>query len=783
MTASMLAATLVSAELGLVTGEYDGKAFSLTETSEGVWQNSNGRIDDDAFVYNLLTNWRTIDTRFTNVSGDMSNLFEEPKEENLGLVTGEWDGKAFSLVEIREGIWQNSNGKINNDNFVSNLLANWRTMDPLFSNVTGNMSQLFDQPNEGLGLVTGEWDGGSFSLTEISEGVWQNSNGKINDDDFVQNLLLNWSTMDPLFSNVTGFMSLTPFVGGKISGKFEGISFHFTEISRGVWLGKDNVKYNDAQINLRLQVEFKDESYTEISGGFAAFNNGVNQNITGKFEGKDFFITAIAEDLWINSNGKVLSDAQLAMLMHKIAQDVGFSEVTGGFPSFTGGVVTTQKGWWIDSHYENTKFTEYKEGYWVGNNGGHYLDSDILRILDVHSATVTGSMRALTIEEAIALVTYEQAIVTSPWLSQEGTYITGSATDVVEDANTIYYSSDFNEIVYTGSQSEVNIGDNVLDGDILYTRTGKAVKLVNDQLIAQEDILDFEGNVLFAKDEVVLLQYDYFFKTKLEENTVISLTSSIELDTGIVEAWNNDITGEGVTISTMSLGSAKYIAGRSVYSIEDGDVIFSYGIAKDAELLTPGDVSLIDLSSDIILADTENHDLSSLVTDALIVQAAGASVSQSSEGADSASIVNLLNSNLRDQVIIVATLDLIDNPNTPTFDEVTGQAINLTITRIQDDELVGIDATYDYDQRLLGKSCGSIAMDRCVVEFSINGDHKSASAVVAGKAALLMQKFSDKSASEIADRIFETAVDLGETGVDAVYGHGLVNLYAALRNE
>ena len=47
---------------------------------------------------------------------------------------------------------------------------------------------------------------------------------------------------------------------------------------------------------------------------------------------------------------------------------------------------------------------------------------------------------------------------------------------------------------------------------------------------------------------------------------------------------------------------------------------------------------------------------------------------------------------------------------------------------------------------------------------------------VAGKAAILMQKFGGLTAAQYADIIKLTADDLGEKGVDEFYGHGRVNL-------
>jgi type VII secretion-associated serine protease mycosin len=55
-----------------------------------------------------------------------------------------------------------------------------------------------------------------------------------------------------------------------------------------------------------------------------------------------------------------------------------------------------------------------------------------------------------------------------------------------------------------------------------------------------------------------------------------------------------------------------------------------------------------------------------------------------------------------------------------------------------------------------------------------------ASAIVAGAAALVRSKYPDLSATEIMDRLESTADDKGTPGLDNQYGHGVVNLVAAL---
>ncbi|MGA5301571.1 type VII secretion-associated serine protease mycosin [Nucisporomicrobium flavum] len=55
-----------------------------------------------------------------------------------------------------------------------------------------------------------------------------------------------------------------------------------------------------------------------------------------------------------------------------------------------------------------------------------------------------------------------------------------------------------------------------------------------------------------------------------------------------------------------------------------------------------------------------------------------------------------------------------------------------------------------------------------------------AAAIVSGAAALLRSKYPDMTAEEVVERLESTATDKGAPGVDPEYGHGIVNIVAAL---
>ena len=51
---------------------------------------------------------------------------------------------------------------------------------------------------------------------------------------------------------------------------------------------------------------------------------------------------------------------------------------------------------------------------------------------------------------------------------------------------------------------------------------------------------------------------------------------------------------------------------------------------------------------------------------------------------------------------------------------------------------------------------------------------------VSGAAALVRQKFPNLTSAQLKQVILQTATDLGDAGVDEVYGHGKLNILGAL---
>jgi type VII secretion-associated serine protease mycosin len=65
--------------------------------------------------------------------------------------------------------------------------------------------------------------------------------------------------------------------------------------------------------------------------------------------------------------------------------------------------------------------------------------------------------------------------------------------------------------------------------------------------------------------------------------------------------------------------------------------------------------------------------------------------------------------------------------------------------------------------------------------YSITKGTSDSSAIVAGAAALIRSKYPELTAPEVVDVLESTADDKGAPGVDSEYGHGVLNIVAALK--
>lgn len=63
----------------------------------------------------------------------------------------------------------------------------------------------------------------------------------------------------------------------------------------------------------------------------------------------------------------------------------------------------------------------------------------------------------------------------------------------------------------------------------------------------------------------------------------------------------------------------------------------------------------------------------------------------------------------------------------------------------------------------------------------VGGGTSFSAPYVTGAAAIIMSRWPSLTAREVADILFESATDLGEAGIDSIYGHGLLDIEAALQ--
>jgi subtilisin family serine protease len=64
--------------------------------------------------------------------------------------------------------------------------------------------------------------------------------------------------------------------------------------------------------------------------------------------------------------------------------------------------------------------------------------------------------------------------------------------------------------------------------------------------------------------------------------------------------------------------------------------------------------------------------------------------------------------------------------------------------------------------------------------YNVGSGTSDSAAIVSGAAALIRSKYPNMSAAEVVDRLESTAIDKGAPGVDPDYGHGIIDIVAAL---
>ena len=407
--------------------------------------------------------------------------------------------------------------------------------------------------------------------------------------------------------------------------------------------------------------------------------------------------------------------------------------------------------------------------------------------------------------------------------------VDGKAYYLVDGTLVIYHAADAGLAGDQGTLEFIDAHDGFQNGGVAAGESITFADISNDKL---GYFGTGAGNGTSAAN--ALYEVDSFALGTFDDNIVRAAT-----DNGVEEAWAAGYTGAGVSISNTVTNGARDSStfthdsgtlvgtGYSIYTKHTSSLILggtittslssdvqallgldcavdvcgvtTTGIAKDATITTLDSTS-VDLvgfkadtssianwSADIVhfssagVVDADDGDLipvlNTVSTSALIVQSMGNTGEYSiNRGIDANSnwLVALHSSTLLDQTIFVGAVDMIDDANTLSYVESTGVVHGYGVGGLADERK-------DF---LASSRVASHYADNFVVDFGADGygGHSvaNASARVAGKAALLMQKFPTQSAGEIKARILSTATDLGAPGVDSTYGHGLVNLSAAM---
>lgn len=294
--------------------------------------------------------------------------------------------------------------------------------------------------------------------------------------------------------------------------------------------------------------------------------------------------------------------------------------------------------------------------------------------------------------------------------------------------------------------------------------------------------------------------------------------------TGVIAAARNNEGTQGVApnVSILAIRADTHI----IDDIEDEDA-FDASEAVDY-LINPADaddasqttvINILDDEGEIdqdkalaVLQAIEDEDL-----DVVGVQRGGFDDENTAEGVDiavdqGADIVNLSLGSAEEgfdetatNAIIRATdsgrIVVISNGNEDRTDEedsplATPPDSDLTAQIAADPRTNGLVlavGVVDEDNEIRFNNCGS-SKDRCLVapgvniETTENGggtttvDGSSFSApAVSGSLALLLERFPTISPEDAVNILLASATDLGETGVDDVFGHGLVNIERAVQ--
>ena len=471
--------------------------------------------------------------------------------------------------------------------------------------------------------------------------------------------------------------------------------------------------------------------------------------VEAKWRTFSFSITEISEGVWLDDDGtgRIYDNAFIKRIENN-SGDFNSAVVDWGVEAsievivevtplkkvdFVGGTVTGNWRQW------NFSITEVSEGVWLDDDGsGRVYDDAFIRNIqkdsnnggDFNSIVIDYGVEATTGEIIVAVtneVIIDPSVLDMNLTGRKMTgYLNGNPFILLELANGSFVNAAYPVMTYTIEKVALMFGG--VYGH--YHTEFHEAPLTNDEQI-DKDV-----------SEYLWLQ-----------------------DSGVAEAWKSGWTGEGVriahAISDDSTESERYIPQLIVGGESDDHI----GIAKDAEVIvyTYASSVLNDVTADIAhfsgsmgwingskIKWTEKFNTFAQESDALIIQSAGRKNNLQSAYGDNTRFVE----GLMDSTAVAILVGAVDDNDVTTTNTMKAN---------------------DHKDHYVVDNGGSSEGGKVT--------SANASARVAGKAAILMQKYPNMTAEEIKQLILETATDLGETGVDRVYGHGKVNLLKALAME
>ncbi|RMD62168.1 MAG: hypothetical protein D6826_08080, partial [Alphaproteobacteria bacterium] len=245
----------------------------------------------------------------------------------------------------------------------------------------------------------------------------------------------------------------------------------------------------------------------------------------------------------------------------------------------------------------------------------------------------------------------------------------------------------------------------------------------------------------------------------------------------IFDRTTNPTTGLGDDLAgTSNSGHGTHVAGIIAAEKNDTGV---HGVAYEAEVVsirvTRADSDPLGPINQNDLADAIDYAVSTGVR--IINLSLGASTTQIDQD-----LADAIGRAVNAGVVVVASAgnSSLQSPGSPANFAVKPEAKGMLISVVATDDdnaLASFSnrAGFVADFTVAAPGVG-ILSTKAGGDFELKDGTSMAAPMVSGALALVMDKFSDLSGQEAVNLLFSTATDLGEAGIDDVFGRGLIDL-------